>query len=192
MAQSNVTQAHFSYRDYAQWPEDERWELIDGVAWNMGPAPTREHQRVSVELVLQIGNYLHDKPCAIYAAPFDVRLPTSDEADDPIDTVVQPDIAVICDEHKLDSRGCVGAPDWIIEIISPGSAARDQIDKRKLYETHGVREYWIVHPHDHVVTIYRAKDNAYGKSEIRATEGQAPVGIFSEFSIDWELIFPHG
>ena len=192
MAQIKATQNHFTYRDYAQWPEDERWELIGGVAWNMGPAPVREHQRVLGELFSQINDYLRGKPCQVYFAPFDVRLPKSDEADDFVDTVVQPDIAVICDEHKLDDKGCRGAPDWIIEIVSPGSAVRDQIDKRQVYERHGVREYWIVHPQDHVLTIYRAENNAYGSPDIRETKGQSSVGIFADFVIDWGLVFPEG
>lgn len=189
MAQSNSTHAYLTYGDYVQWPEDERWELIDGVAWNMGPAPVREHQRILGELFSQIHGYLRSKPCHVYFAPFDVRLPKSNEADDLIDTVVQPDIAVICDKQKLDDKGCRGAPDWIIEIISPGSAVRDQIDKRRLYEIHNVREYWIVHPQDHVQTIYCMEDHAYGNPEIRATKGQVPVRIFPDFSIDWALIF---
>ncbi len=190
MAQTKATKAYFTYRDYARWPEGERWELINGAAWNMGPAPLREHHRVTVELVLQIGEYLRGKSCAVYTAPFDVRLPKNDEDDDLIATVVQPDIAVICDEHKLDEKGCRGAPDWIIEITSPASAARDQIEKRELYERHGVREYWIVHPQDHLLTIYRAEGDTYAKPDIRETKARTPVGVLADFSIDWELIFP--
>ena len=108
---------HYTYADYKTWPEDERWELIDGVAWNMGPAPARKHQGISTNILRELSNYLKDKNCNIYGAPFDVRLPDGSQNDDAVDTVVQPDISVFCDEKRLDDRGAVGAPDLVVEIL---------------------------------------------------------------------------
>ena len=139
----------FSYADYCKWTDDERWELIDGVEYDMSPAPSRIHQKLSGELFVRIYNVLKDRQCEVYAAPFDVRLPDYAEASDKeIFTVVQPDIVVVCDASKLDERGCMGAPDLVIEILSPYTAAKDMKIKRDLYEQHGVREYWLVHPTD--------------------------------------------
>lgn len=153
VVQQSQTQ-RFTYADYRRWPSDERWELIDGEAFNMSPAPSRRHQEVVGEIFRQTANFLQGKPCRAYVAPFDVRLPQADEADDQTRTVVQPDIAVICDFAKLDDQGCRGAPDWVVEVISPLTAAKDHIKKRALYERHGVKEYWLVHPLDCVVTRY--------------------------------------
>jgi len=138
--------ARFTYADYCTWPEEERWELIDGEAYAMAPAPARVHQDVVVAIAARIYGALGGTACRVYIAPFDVRLPDRDEADEVVTTVVQLDIAVICDPAKLDDKGCRGAPDWIIEVLSPATAAKDQIQKRALYERHGVREYWLVHP----------------------------------------------
>ena len=180
---------YFTYGDYCHWPDDERWELIDGQAYAMSPAPTRMHQEFVVELARQIGNALQGHPCRIYVAPFDVRLPRRNEADDQVDTVVQPDVAVICDPCKLDDKGCRGAPDWIIEILSPSSAAHDLIRKRALYERHGVREYWLLHPVDRVLTIYRlGQDGTYGTPNIRPLDEPTPVAIIPGLEIHWPAV----
>lgn len=106
----------YTYGDYKTWPEDERWELIDGTAWNMSPAPNRFHQKYSLKFAQQIINFLEGRPCEVYAAPFDVLLPDrDDQEEDDVVTVVQPDISVICDKKKLTFKGCTGAPDRIIE-----------------------------------------------------------------------------
>lgn len=132
---------HYTYRDLLSWPEDQRWELIDGVAYDMTPAPIRRHQEILGDLHLQIGNFLIGKPCRVYMAPFDVLIPKHDEGEEEIDTVVQPDIAVVCDRSKLTERGCKGAPDLVIEILSPSTAEKDTLTKLKLYERAGVKEY---------------------------------------------------
>ncbi len=143
----------FTYGFYKNWPEGERWEIINGVPYNMSPGPRRIHQEISGELFAAIHNFLKNHNCKVYDAPFDVRLPDDDEADDEVLTVVQPDIVVVCDEKKLDDAGCRGAPDFIIEILSPSTASKDQIEKVALYEKHGVKEYWIVHPTDKILTV---------------------------------------
>jgi Uma2 family endonuclease len=163
----------FTYADYCRWPEDERWELIGGEAFDMSPAPARIHQDLVVGLLVQVHGALAGSSCRVYVAPFDVRLPEADEADDDIRNVVQPDLAVICDRARLDDKGCRGAPDWIVEVLSPRTAAKDQWRKRDLYERHGVREYWLVHPTDRIVFIYRLEDGRYGKPPVRAPSDDA-------------------
>lgn len=178
----------FTYGDYAKWPEDERWELIDGVAYAMS-SPSRLHQFISGEIVFQIRSHLSDRRCDVYAAPFDVRLPENDEADDNIVTTVQPDISVICDSDKLDNKGCRGAPDWIVEILSPSTALQDLDRKRWLYERHGVKEYWIVHPTDRWVMIYTLGDDGqYGHAQVAGMDEALGVRLFPELLIDWNFI----
>ena len=175
----------FTYGDYLTWPEEERWELIDGVAYNMTPAPATAHQIILVELARQVSNFLLDKDCLPFVAPFDVRLPEAGEADADILTVVQPDIAVVCDPDKLDDRGCRGAPEMIIEIISPSTAVKDQIHKVSLYEKHGVKEYWLVHPTDRLVTIrLLGADGRYGPPQIYEAKGTLPVVTLPGLEID--------
>lgn len=180
----------FTYGDYLHWPEDERWELIDGVAYDISPAPSRRHQDFVVELAAQAVDHLRGSDCRTYVAPFDVRLPRAGEGDALIDTVVQPDVAVICEPAKLDDAGCRGAPDWIVEVLSPGTARKDQREKRDLYERHGVREYWLLHPVDHVLTIYRLGPAGYGKPDILALEGTTPVSAIPGLSVRWPVTAP--
>jgi Uma2 family endonuclease len=180
----------FTYADYCRWPDDERWELIEGMAYRM-VTPGLTHQAVVGELFLQIANYLRGKPCRPFVAPFDVRLPRGNEADEEVTTVVQPDISVICDSEKLDERGCRGAPDWVIEVLSPSTAAKDQIQKLAAYERAGVREVWLVHPTDHVVIVYTLNaDGSYGKPAIHETTGTLTPGLFPDLLIEWGLVFP--
>jgi len=143
-----------TYGDYLSWTDDGRWELIDGVVYDMSAAPAIDHQRILGDLFNQVYNFLKEKPCEAFVAPFDVRLPQADEADEFIQNVVQPDIVVVCDPDKLDKRGSRGVPDWIIEIVSPSTAAKDHIEKLALYERNGVQEYWTVYPEYRIATVY--------------------------------------
>ena len=177
-----------TYAEYCSWPDDVRYELIDGQAYAMSPGPNRRHQELVGEVFLQIGTALRGSPCRTYVAPLDVRLPRGNEADDDVDTVVQPDILVVCDRAKLDDRGCRGAPDWVIEVLSPSSASHDQILKRAVYERHGVREYWLIHPVDLVVTVYRLVDGAFGKPDIYELKDALACGILPEVVIDWARV----
>ena len=181
----NQHNERLTYGDYLHWPDDERWELIDGVAYDMSPAPSRRHQDFVVELVRQTANHLRDSACSTYVAPFDVRLPRADEADEQVDTVVQPDVAVICDPSKLDDKGCRGAPDWIVEVLSPSTARKDQREKRDLYERHGVREYWLLHPIDDMLMIYRIGPDGYGKPDVLPLEGETAVTAIDGLVIRW-------
>ena len=178
---------YHTYRDVRAWPEDQRCELIDGVAYLMN-APRRIHQKVLGSIYRQVAQALDDSPCEPYIAPFDVRLPKTGEVDDDIDTVVQPDLSVICDRTKLDELGCRGAPDWIVEVVSPGTAGHDHIVKRNAYERAGVREFWLVHPGDRLVTVYRLVDGAYGRPDVSEMSGELAVGILPEVILDWNKV----
>lgn len=185
---------HHDYRDYLTWPDthDVRYELIDGVAYLMSPAPSRVHQEVVGELFRQIGNALDGKPCRAYVAPFDVRLPKGAEPDDLVDTVVRPDVLVVFDPAKLDARGMRGAPDWVIEVLSPSTAGHDQTLKLAVYERSGVRELWFVHPTDKTVSVYERKDAAFARPTISELGGNLASKILPHVIIDWArvLAFP--
>jgi Uma2 family endonuclease len=179
---------HHTYRDYLTWPEDARYELLDGAAYLMSPAPDLAHQDVVGEIYLQARLALDGHPCRVFVAPVDVRLPKAGEDDDAIDTVVQPDVFVVCDEKKLDRRGVRGAPDWIVEALSPSTAAHDHVRKRRAYERAGVREYWLVHPTDRIVTIYRLAGTEYGKPDVQALEGDTVVSTLPGVVIRWDAL----
>jgi Uma2 family endonuclease len=177
---------YHTYGEYRAWPEDMRYELIDGVAYAMSPAPARLHQRLVGELFRQIADALEDNPCEVNVALFDVRLPATDEADDDIATVLQPDITVVCDPAKLDAAGCRGAPDWVIEVLSPYTAAHDQTVKLAAFDRYGVKECWLVHPTDRVVSVYTLSDGGeYGRPAIHELEGQLVSTIMPAVAIDW-------
>ncbi len=139
----------YTYQDYLSWKFSERVELIMGKIFKMSPGPSRYHQEVSSNIHHFFSNTLWGKPCRLYAAPFDVVLQKGKKA-----TVVQPDICVICDESKLDDQGCNGAPDLVVEILSPGNSNREMKEKFELYEKNGVLEYWMVDPANKSVLIY--------------------------------------
>jgi len=148
----------YVYRDYASWPDDERWELIDGVAYSMSPAPSADHQRLALGLGASIDAWVRARgsPCEVFVAPLDVLLPGDpSESDDDVDTVVQPDVIVVCDPAKLVTRGCRGAPDLVAEVLSPWTTHKDQLVKHELYARHGVREFWVVDPGNRCVRVYR-------------------------------------
>jgi Uma2 family endonuclease len=178
--------ALYCYGDYLTWPDDVRYELIDGHAYLMSPGPDLPHQDIAGEIYFQVRQALLGKPCRVFIAPLDVRLPKHNEADAKIDTVVQPDVMVVCSPDKLDRRGVRGAPDWVVEVLSPSTSGHDQIRKRSVYERHGVREYWLVHPIDRVLTVYRLQDGAYGMPQLTQLEGETAVGILPEIVIHWD------
>jgi Uma2 family endonuclease len=151
---------HFTYADYKAWEldEGERFELIDGIAYGMA-APNDFHQAIGGEIFRQIANYLHGKPCKVRQAPYDVRLFYAEDESD--DTVVQPDISVICDEKKRGPEGCRGAPDLVVEILSPSNIAEEMVRKFNLYMKAGVREYWIVAPESKTVQAFVLKNGTY-------------------------------
>lgn len=148
----------YTYGDYLKWTDEKRYEIVDGQVHIMSPAPASVHQRILGEILRQISNYLFEKECEVYPAPFDVRFPEGEEKDEDILTVVQPDISVICDKTRLDNRGYRGAPELVIEIISLSTGDRDRKVKRELYEKHGVKEYWLVDYQEKKVEVYLSTD----------------------------------
>jgi Uma2 family endonuclease len=178
----------YTYADYLKWQFDECVELIRGKIVRMSPAPSSYHQTVSLNLSLVLGNYLKRQNCKLFVAPFDVRL-VRKQNDSEIQTVVQPDLCVICDTTKIDGRGCLGAPDLIIEILSPATSQKDVHDKFDLYEEAGVKEYWIVSPTDHIVDVFLLTEGKYVFVKKYAGNDLVPVNIFESFSIDLKDIF---
>jgi Uma2 family endonuclease len=182
----------YTFADYLTWMDDKRRELFDGFIKMMTPAPRRIHQEITRELIIVLGNYLKKKKCKVFSAPFDVRLPSNGEkADNKIVTVVQPDICIICDLSKLDDKGCIGAPDMIIEIASESNSKNDVEDKFRIYEKHGVTEYWIIFPYEKTVNVFLL--NHAGKYELIgmfAEDSKIPVHIFNgDLVIDLKEIF---
>jgi len=158
----------YSYADYLTWMDDKRRELFNGVVRLMSPAPTLSHQQVSVILLTRFFNFLETGKCKVFSAPFDVRLPKNGEKEDAkIYNVVQPDIVVVCDPKKLDEKGCIGAPDLIVEILSKSTGKRDLKDKFLLYEQSGVEEYWIADPIHHSIQVFLL--NPKSKYELKRT-----------------------
>jgi Uma2 family endonuclease len=181
----------YSYADYLEWQFQERVELLRGKIFKMSPAPSVCHQRVAANLFLAMGNRLNSNACQSFFAPLDVRLynrKKSQKASQDIVTVVQPDLCVICDSSKLDEQGCNGAPDLVVEILSPGNTKSEMKDKFELYEEAGVREYWLVHPLDESVQIYYLNEAERYIGLQPATE-IAQSAIFPELSVDLAEVF---
>ena len=181
----------YTYADYLTWQFEEFVELIKGKVLRPMPAPVPIHQQYSVNLTTEIRQFLKRKACRVYAAPFDVRLTRSTGSGDAqIQTVVQPDICVVCDLTKIDKRGCLGAPDWIIEIVSPGNLRHDTKTKFDLYEENGVREYWVVFPGEQTVLAYVL--DAHGRYEVAgeyAAPSPMPVAVLPELAVEWSEVF---
>ena len=182
----------YTYADYLTWMDDVRRELIEGFI-KLFPAPRPAHAKISFNITWNLGAIIQKNKgrCEVYYAPFDVRLPKNGEtAYDKIYTVVQPDICVICDLSKIDDRGCYGAPDMIIEIISPSTGKRDLNEKFALYEESGVKEYWVVYPDSKAITVFLLQDDGkYDAGSVYEFEGQVPIHIFDEITIDLHDIF---
>jgi len=173
----------YTYKDYLYWGEDERYEIIDGIAYMMA-SPSAIHQRISRELMVMIYDFLKDKPCEVFAAPFDVRLfPEEDDSDT---TVVQPDIVVICDPSKLtDVKACKGAPDLAIEILSASSAIMDRKVKAEEYRKAGVKEYWIVSANGDEVLVNILSDGRYVSTVYR---DRVPSSVLPGLTIDLQRV----
>jgi hypothetical protein len=176
---------HYTYADYRMWPEDVRCELVDGAG------AIGRSSDIGVRGWPAVRQCAGRASCRVLMAPVDVLLSQADQADqaeDVVDTVVQPDVLVVCDPHKITPRGIRGAPDWVLEVISPASASHDQIIKLAAYERVGVREYWLAHPADQVLAIYRLDGSTYGRPQIVELTGEAPVGVLAGVTIRWEPV----
>lgn len=180
----------YSYADYLTWPEDERWEISDGIAY-MQAAPSPIHQEILVGLLVQLHHYFSGDLCKVYPAPFCVRLIKDDEKkSEDIKNVVEPDITIVCDKSKIDETGCNGAPDMIIEIISPSSIKMDRFIKFNSYEKAGVKEYWIVEPGGKLVSVFVLQDDQrYGRPETYTEADKIKVSILPDLIIDLKPVF---
>jgi len=181
----------YSYADYLLWQFQERVELLKGRLFPMA-APNTRHQRYSQRISLSIGNQLVGKPCELFIAPFDVRLPDrlkKPKFDGDIYTVVQPDLCVICDPAKLDDRGCLGAPDLVVEILSPGNTQKETDNKFRLYEEAGVREYWIVEPDDKFVLVYVCREGEFVGLRPRTETVPLTSTVLPGLTIDLATVF---
>jgi Uma2 family endonuclease len=181
----------YSYADYLTWRFSERVELIMGRIFKMTPAPRTDHQQISTIISSSLFYFLKGNQCKVFAAPFDVRLPNEKgESGLKSDNVVQPDISVICDPAKIDDKGCVGAPDLIVEIVSKSSVKKDLHEKYDLYERHGVREYWIVAPFEMTLSIFVLGEKGHYIPSKPLTLGDtARSTVISGFAIDLDELF---
>jgi Uma2 family endonuclease len=181
----------YTYADYLTWQFTETVELFKGYVFPMA-APNVRHQKVSWRLSRFMSNAFHHKPCQAFAAPFDVRLfdrCKKPKFDGDVYTVVQPDLCVICDESKLDERGCLGAPDLIIEILSPGNTQKEMKNKFRLYEEAGVQEYWLVEPNDKAVFVYVLQGEEYSGLRPQTEDETVISRLFPELIVDLAEVF---
>jgi Uma2 family endonuclease len=180
----------YSYADYLQWTFEDRLEIIKGKLFKMSPAPSRIHQKLSGEIFRELSNFLKGKPCETYSAPFDVRFPRKSKNDKDIITVVQPDLCVICDPAKLDDKGCLGAPDIIIEILSPGNNKKELANKYEVYEEAGVKEYWVMYSAEKSCLQYILRADGRYSASRPLTEGDVlTTPILPGFELDLEEVF---
>ena len=184
----------YTYADYLSWQFDGAIELIMGKIMAMSPAPSSEHQSISRNILLVIGNYLHKKNCKVFNAPFDVRLydrKKSIVANQDIYSVVQPDLCVICDKTKIDIKGCLGSPYWIIEILSAGNSKKEMQLKYQLYQESGVKEYWLVYPYEKAVHqfVLNQETEKYQLVNMYAGEDTAVPQLFPDCRIDLREVF---
>ncbi len=148
----------YSYADYLRWTIEERVELIKGKIFKMSPAPSCNHQQIVSTVLSTIYHYLKTKDSKVFTAPFDVRFPKKSKKDDEVFTVLQPDICIVCDLSKLDQRGCIGAPDLVVEILSAANNKKELKNKYEVYEESGVKEYWVISPQNQTFLAYKLSE----------------------------------
>jgi len=181
----------FTYADYQEWSGPYGEEVIDGVWYVREPSPSLVHQEVAGELYRQLKSTLDGKPCRVFVAPFDVLLPKGKEKQHQVNTVVQPDVFIVCDKQKINMHGVVGAPDWIAEVLSPSTARYDKRKKVPRYERAGVRELWLVDAFDRKVTRYLLKEGRYGRPTTVKMKGKTRIAAVSGVTVDWDDVFKH-
>lgn len=179
----------YSYADYLKWEFDERLELIRGKIFTMSPGPATMHQRVSMRISAMLFSFLRDKACEVFAAPFDVRLPHITEDDQSIYTVVQPDVCVICDHSKLDGRGCIGAPDIVVEILSPGNNKKELKNKFEVYEEAGVLEYWILQPAEKTFFKYNLVNGKFQPTQLLTLGDEVSSSVLPGLKLNLDEVF---
>ena len=180
---------HYTFADLLTWEDRTRYELYDGQPVALA-SPSNVHQEICMALSAQIYNFLRGKKCKVYPAPFDVRLfEEAGDAPEDVYTVVQPDISVVCDPGKLADAGCKGAPDLILEVLSPSTQRHDRLTKFNLYQQAGVREYWIVDPEARVVLVHTLEDGHYHSPAAYSAGASVPVGVLEDCRIDLSTVF---
>ena len=180
---------NYTFADVLSWDEDERIEIVSGKVFMMA-TPSRIHQKITGELFRQLANFLEGKQCEVYAAPFGVRLFEQDgDSAENVDTVVEPDITVVCDPGKLDAQGCKGAPSMIIEILSPSTQRHDRLTKLNLYQRAGVGEYWIVNPEDRTVQVMLLENGIYRVTDVRTARDVIKVNSLEGCYLELEKVF---
>jgi len=179
----------YSYADYLTWEMDEMVELMKGKIFRQAVAPRRKHQEIVTRVLGKLYVLLQGKVCRAYTAPFDVRLPVRSKKDEDIFTVVQPDICVVCDPEKLDQAGCIGAPDLIVEILSPGNHKKELQNKYEVYEESGVKEYWIIHPEEQMLLKYTLENGKYIASKLFTTGEVVSSTCVERFQLDLDEVF---
>lgn len=186
----DLSYGNYTYADYLTWEMEEMVELIKGKIFKKAAAaPKRIHQWLTGNLHTEMNLFLKGKKCQAYIAPFDVRLPVKSKKDDKIHTVVQPDICVVCDEKKLDDRGCIGAPDLVVEVLSPGNKQVELQHKYEVYEESGVTEYWLVDPESQTLLIYSLANGKYQASRLMTTGDIAKSAVLIGFELNLEAFF---
>lgn len=180
----------YTYADYLQWDLDHMVELIKGKVFKQAAAaPRRIHQELVLKLGSKLLDHLSNKTCKVYPAPFDVRLETTSTKPTEIYTVVQPDLCVVCDPNKLDEYGCIGAPDLIVEILSPSNNKKELQNKYEVYEESGVSEYWIVHPYEQTLLVYSLTDGTYVPSRLFTLGDKVASQCIQGFVLDLDELF---
>ncbi len=179
----------YTYADYFKWKFEERVELIKGKIFKMSPAANRKHQKIVGKIHIRLGIFLENKKCEVYVAPFDVRLPIKSKDDKDIITVLQPDVCVVCDQSKLDDKGCIGAPDIVVEVLSPGNNAKELKNKYEVYEQSGVKEYWVVSPQDETVLIHLLEGGQFKLLPVKVAGDVVTSPILPGFAMDVKDLF---
>lgn len=169
----------YTLRDWQQWDTDERWELINGVSYAMSPAPRLTHQRLLGKVFTQLSNQLDGTPCEPFIAPVDLY-PFPDAIDERADTVLQPDLMIVCDPAKCREEGVFGAPDWVLEILSAGTAWKDQTEKKRVYQECGVAEYWTLNPDTRDLIIYCREGDGFGPPVGARLRGPVALRVLPE------------
>ena len=189
VSEPNLEYSAYTYADYLDFSYDYMVELIRGRIYEMTPAPSPNHQRVVGNLHLQIRSRLDENSCQVYLAPVDVILPIYNPKKDSPNTVVQPDLCIICDPSKIQEAGCFGAPDLVIEVISPHTSKKDLNKKYEVYEEAGVREYWIVFPKEEIIETFVLQGSKFNRGETFVKTDQINPAIFPDLTFSMQEIF---
>ncbi|WP_373893647.1 Uma2 family endonuclease [Virgibacillus natechei] len=193
MGFADENQKAMTYKEYLSWDDGERCEVLDGQIISMAPSPIPEHQDISMQLSIEFGSFLRGKTCKTFAAPIDVYLfedANKEWMDSHVKNWLIPDLIVVCEPNKIKRNKIIGAPDLVVEIISPSSAKTDRMDKRLAYQQAGVREYWIIDPANQIVEVYLLKGHSLELDNVYDKEDSISVNVFENFTIDFRKVFP--